>query len=128
MKDIEERFGERIEFPLIEDVSMAIGRMFGMIHDASASTAAMRSVFFIDPAGVIRAMIHYPMNIGRSIEELLRVLAAFQEVDARQTSTPEGWRPGAPALLSPPDDQTNADNREARGGPAWYYAYAEDPQ
>ena len=126
IKDIEERFGTKISFPIIEDISMSVARAYGMIHGASATTATVRSVFFIDPDGVVRALIHYPMNVGRSVEEILRVLAALQESDANSVVTPEGWRPGDAPVLPPPLDQHEADARADMKGAAWYFTKARD--
>ena len=123
VKDIEERFGVKITFPIIEDISMTVSRVYGMIHDGSQTTAAVRSVFFIDPEGYIRALIHYPMNVGRSVEELLRVLSALQVSDESTVATPEGWKPGDDAVLPPPLDQAEADKRSAMNGGAWYLTH-----
>ena len=128
VKDIEERFGVKITFPIIEDISMAISREYGMIHDGSQTTAAVRSVFFIDPEAYVRALIHYPMNVGRSVDELLRVLAALQQSDACHVATPEGWKPGDNAVLPPPLDQAEADKRSAMNGGAWYLTHTEASQ
>ncbi len=125
VKDIEERFGTKITFPIVEDISMAVSRVYGMIHETSATTAAVRSVFFIDPQGIIRAQIHYPMNVGRSVDEILRVLAALQESEAANIATPEGWRPGEPAVLPPPLDQAEADTRSGMNGGAWYLTHTD---
>lgn len=125
VKDIEERFGVKISFPIVEDISMSVSRAYGMIHDASASTAAVRSVFFIDPDGYVRALIHYPLNVGRSVEELLRVLAALQQSDASKIAMPEGWQPGDSAVLPPPLDQAEADERANLNGGAWYLTHTE---
>ena len=125
IKDIEARFDTRITFPIIEDISMTVARLYGMVHDASATTAAVRSVFFIDPDGYIRAMIHYPMNVGRSVEEILRVLTALQVSDRNLVATPEGWVPGTPTVLPPPIDQAEADQRAQIAGGTWYYTKSE---
>lgn len=125
VKDIEARFDVKITFPIVEDISMAVSRAYGMIHERSATTAAVRSVFFIDPDGYIRALIHYPVNVGRSVEELLRVLHALQTSDACQLATPEGWKPGDQAVLPPPLDQAEADERSSMNGGAWYLTHAE---
>lgn len=125
IKDIEARFQTRISFPIIEDISMSVAKAYGMIHDGSATTAAVRSVYFIDPEGYIRAMIHYPMNVGRSVEEVLRVLSALQESDTCQIATPEGWMPGDETVLPPPLDQAEADERAGMNGGAWYYTHQE---
>ncbi|MEL6323598.1 MAG: peroxiredoxin [Pseudomonadota bacterium] len=128
VKDIKARFGVRIDFPIVEDISMSISRAYGMIHGSSATTAAVRSVFFIDPEGFIRALIHYPMNVGRSVDELLRVLTALQQTDAQPIATPEGWRPGDPAVLPPPLDQSDADARSDDDGDVWYFTKTEAGQ
>ena len=125
VRDIEARFGVRITFPLVEDISMAVARAYGMIHDASATTAAVRAVYFIDPEGIIRAMCHYPATVGRSVDEILRVLAALRLAREGAVATPEGWTPGAPAVLPPPLDQAEAEARAAMNGAAWYMTPAD---
>lgn len=122
IKDIERHFGTKITFPIIEDTSMALGRAYGMLHEGSESTAAVRSVFFIDPEGYIRAQIHYPMAVGRSVDEMLRVLSALQKSDTHNVSMPEGWRPGNKVLLPPP---SNSDEANQRNGAAWYFTSKE---
>lgn len=93
---IEEIYGVKPEFPFIEDPAMIVSRAYGMVHEESRSTAAMRCAFFINPAGLIRAALQYPMEVARSVDELLRVLQALQNVDARGCVVPEGWKPGDP--------------------------------
>lgn len=126
VKDIEARFGVKITFPIIEDISMTVSRAYGMIHDASATTAAVRSVYFIDPEGRIRAIIHYPMNVGRSVDEILRVLSALQLADKEDIALPAGWAPGDQAVLPPPLDQSEADQRASMNGDAWYFTRKEE--
>lgn len=128
VKDIEARFDVRISFPIVEDISMSIARAYGMIHEASDSTASVRSVFFIDPEGVIRALIHYPLAVGRSIDEILRVVAALQVSDAEGVSTPEGWRPGDEAVLPAPTDMNEVEQRSSMPGKAWYLTPKGGPQ
>lgn len=119
IKDIETRFGVTIEFPIIEDISMSVARAYGMIHPHSQTTAAVRSVFFIDPNGIVRAMIHYPMNVGRSVDEILRVLQALQTADAEQVVLPEGWAPGDEALLPAP---TSMEEMQWQPDSGWYFS------
>lgn len=120
VKDLEQRFKVTITFPIVEDISMAIARAYGMIHDASMTTATVRSVFFIDPERYIRAIIHYPMNVGRSVDEIIRVVSALQESDADTVVTPEGWQPGQDPLLPPPYELAEAGTRETKKDDAWY--------
>lgn len=105
LRAIEAGFGVTIGFPVVEDPSMAIGRAYGMIDEQAESSAAMRSTYFIDPQGVVRAITVYPHNVGRSVDEMLRLLAALQRADAGDVMTPEGWRPGDD-LLRAPDPET----------------------
>lgn len=121
LRDIEASFGVKIGFPVIEDISMAVSKIYGMIHAHSSNTAAVRSVFFIDPDGYIRTLVHYPTTVGRSVRELLRVLNALQETDRSQISTPEGWQPGDKVVKAPPEDQLAADERAGKKGDTWYF-------
>ena len=99
--NIKERFHTEVPFPIIEDPSMAIAKAYGMLHPGAHTSATVRASFVIDPQGVIRAITWYPMNVGRSVEELLRLVAALQTSDTRNVFTPEGWQPGDRALLPP---------------------------
>jgi peroxiredoxin 2/4 len=100
LKDV---FDVEIGFPIIEDPSMAVGRAYGMIGDDAPDSMTMRSTFFIDPLGVIRATTCYPHNVGRSVDEMLRLVRALQAVDAADRLTPEGWVEGQPLLLPAAD-------------------------
>ncbi len=93
MKDIE------VKFPLIEDVSMEIAGKYGMIQPGESSTKAVRAVFIIDPAGMIRAMIYYPLSLGRNMDELKRALIALQTADKFAVATPADWRPGDDVIV-----------------------------
>ncbi|MCK8787372.1 peroxiredoxin [Roseomonas sp. NAR14] len=121
VRSIEAGFGVAIPFPIAEDISMAMARAYGMIHPGDASTATVRGSFLIDPAGTIRMLAYYPMTTGRSVEELLRTLAALQESDASGASTPADWQPGEESVLPPPLTVQEAADRKAGGAPAWYY-------
>ncbi len=125
LDSIEAGFGTKIEFPIIEDVSMAISFAYGMIHDGSVSTATVRSVFFIDPEGILRAMSHYPMSVGRSVDEILRVMRALQITVSIDVSLPEGWQPGDKAVLNPPTSRSDAVNDST--AKTWYYREVDIP-
>jgi peroxiredoxin (alkyl hydroperoxide reductase subunit C) len=115
---IEDGFGVEVPFPIVEDPSMAIARAYGMTTADATDSASVRATFFIDPKGVIRAITWYPMTNGRSVEEMLRLLAALQETDSTGASTPEGWRPGEPTVEPAPLNL--ADARARAGGGAWF--------
>jgi peroxiredoxin (alkyl hydroperoxide reductase subunit C) len=81
VKRIKEKLDVEIPFPVIADLDMKVSSLFGMIHPSASTTAAVRSVFFIDPEMVLRAMIYYPLNVGRNMDEILRVIDALQTAD-----------------------------------------------
>ena len=112
LRAIQQSFGVSISFPVVEDPSMAIGRAYGMIDDHAQSSAAMRCTYFIDPHGMVRAITVYPHNVGRSVAEMVRLLAALQRTDGASVMTPEGWSPGDD-LLHAPDPDAMPDLAEA---------------
>ncbi|MGV9665351.1 peroxiredoxin [Nocardia niigatensis] len=89
----------RVRFPLVEDVTMTIARRYGMIMPGEDSTKAVRAVFVIDPAGIVRAVIYYPLSTGRNFDELLRLMQSLQTADAFGVATPADWRPGDPVIV-----------------------------
>ncbi|KQX19695.1 MULTISPECIES: peroxiredoxin [unclassified Sphingomonas] len=124
IKAIRDAFDVTVGFPIVEDPSLIIGRAYGMISDRSPDAATMRSTYFIDPEGIIRATICYPATIGRSVDEMLRVLAALQRVDTDNVVTPEGWHPGDDVLLPPHPDQ--AALLEEVEDPRWFHRTRPD--
>ncbi len=95
MKNVE------VNFPLIEDITMEVAKKYGMIQPGEDSTKAVRAVFFIDPRGIIRAIIYYPLSLGRNFDEIYRALTAMQTTDAFNVATPADWRPGDDVIVSP---------------------------
>ena len=95
MKDVE------VNFPLIEDITMEVAKKYGMIQPNEDSTKAVRAVFFIDPKGIIRAIIYYPLSLGRNFDELYRVIVALQAADEFGIATPADWRPGDDVIVGP---------------------------
>ncbi|MEZ5212948.1 MULTISPECIES: peroxiredoxin [unclassified Gordonia (in: high G+C Gram-positive bacteria)] len=88
-----------VTFPLIEDITMDVARKYGMIMPGEDSTKAVRAVFVIDPEGVIRTIVYYPLSLGRNFDELLRVIKGLQTADAFNVATPADWRPGDPVIV-----------------------------
>lgn len=123
-RNIEEKFGVSIPFPIIEDIKMEVAGAYGMVHPGAADTQAVRATFFIDPQGVLRAMVYYPMSNGRSIDEFVRLLQAMQTSDANQVATPEGWTPGCEVIVPPPKTADAAASRASEGYKTvdWYYS------
>ena len=124
MKSIEDKFGVKIQFPIIEDLSMKVAHAYGMIQPGASDTSAVRSTFLIDPNGVLRAMVYYPMSNGRSIPEFLRLLTAIQTSDEFGVATPEGWIAGEKVIVPPPQTIDEANKREAQGYEYtdWYFS------
>jgi peroxiredoxin 2/4 len=90
-----------VKFPLVEDVTMEIAKRYGMIQPHESNTKAVRAVFFIDPKGIIRAMIYYPLSLGRNFEELKRVIIALQTADKYSVALPADWKPGEDVIVPP---------------------------
>lgn len=95
MKNIE------VKFPLIEDITMEVAKLYGMIQPNESTTKAVRAVFFIDPAGTIRAMIYYPLSLGRNFNELKRVIIGLQTADKHAVALPADWKPGEDVIVPP---------------------------
>lgn len=100
-----------IEFPLIEDIKMDIANKYGMIQPSASDTKAVRAVFFIDPEAVIRAMIYYPLNLGRNFDEIKRVLIGLQTIDKFNVALPADWRPGDCVVVPAPTSMDKAESR-----------------
>ena len=105
MKNIE------VKFPLIEDITMEVSKKYGMIQPGESSTKAVRAVFFIDPKGIIRTIIYYPLSLGRNFEELYRVLIALKTADEFGIATPADWQPGDDVIVPPAGSCNTAKDR-----------------
>ena len=88
-----------VQFPLIEDISMDIARQYGMIQPGEATTQAVRAVFIVDPEGILRTMLYYPLSAGRNMQEILRVIKALQVADEFNVATPADWVPGERVIV-----------------------------
>lgn len=96
MKEVE------ITFPLIADMKMEVAQKYGMIQPNESNTSAVRAVFYIDPEGIIRAIIYYPLSLGRNFDEIKRVLIGLQTIDKYNVSLPADWRPGGEVIVPTP--------------------------
>ena len=111
MKNVE------VKFPLIEDITMEVATKYGMIQPGESTTKAVRAVFFIDPNGVIRTIIYYPLSLGRNFDELYRVIIALQAADEFSIATPADWRPGDDVIISPAGSCNQASDRMSGADP-----------
>jgi peroxiredoxin (alkyl hydroperoxide reductase subunit C) len=115
VRNIKEKFEVEIGFPIIADLSMRVANAYGMIQPGASDTSAVRATFVIDPNGMLRAMLYYPMSNGRSIDEILRLVKAMQTSDANKVATPENWQPGDKVIVPPPGSVEEASARVASG-------------
>lgn len=126
IRSIEETGKAKVKFPVVADLDQKVAQAFGMVHEAVSDTAAVRAVFFIDPKGTIRALLYYPLSLGRNIAEIIRVVDALQTADANSCSTPANWKPGDPVIVPAPLTQQDAEKRVASSDglevQQWYLA------
>jgi len=111
IRQIEKSFNVKIKFPVIADLLMDVAHMFGMIHPAMSEVHAVRTVFIIDPKGIIRFMVTYPQSVGRNVDEILRILDAMQLVDKENIVTPANWKPSDNVIIPPPHTVEDAEKR-----------------
>ena len=88
-----------VTFPLIEDIKMEVASKYGMIQPSSSTTQAVRAVFVIDPNGIIRTILYYPLSTGRNFDEIKRIIQALQKADSDNCATPADWRPGDDVII-----------------------------
>ena len=127
--NIQQNTGIEIPFPIIADRDGSIARLYGMISAAESTTKTVRTVFIIDPDGIIRAILYYPLSVGRYIPEILRMIDALQTVDRENVVTPANWKVGDPVIVIPP--QTYAELIKRVNDPGglkcidWYLCYRD---
>ena len=127
--DIYLKTGIRVPFPIIADRNGQIARKYGMISNNVSTTTTVRNVFIIDPDGIVRLILIYPMNVGRCIPEILRAVQALQIADKNNVSTPANWVPGQPLILPYPKTfdellERNSEIERNRNGMSWYLAFS----
>jgi peroxiredoxin (alkyl hydroperoxide reductase subunit C) len=100
-----------IPYPLIADNNGAVAAKYGMLHPGASATATVRAVFFIDPKRVVRALVYYPLNVGRNVDELVRVLDGLQTADKHGVACPVNWKPGDKVIVPPPRTEKEVEDR-----------------
>jgi peroxiredoxin (alkyl hydroperoxide reductase subunit C) len=123
VRNIEKNFNVKVPFPVIADINKDVATKYGMVMPGESETAASRCVFFIDPDQKVRAMIYYPLSLGRNMDEIVRVVDALQTADKNKVSTPANWRPGDPVMMPAPKTQEEAEKRMNEGLDCvdWYF-------
>ena len=125
LRNIRSTLGVTVPFPVIADLDRAVATAYGMIMPGESSTETSRCVFFIDPKGIVRAMIYYPLSLGRNMKEILRVVDALQTADANQVATPANWEPGQKVIIPAPRTMEDLEKRVDAGYECadWYLCY-----
>lgn len=100
--NVKEKLGVLMNFPIIADIDMRVAKLYGMLQPGESLTAAVRAVFFIDPTQKIRLIMYYPLNVGRNMDEIKRVLLALQTSDENKCAMPLNWKPGDKVIVPPP--------------------------
>lgn len=113
--DVNDTQDTNLQFPILADKDSEVARLYQMIHPSQSATAAVRSVFIIDPNKKIRLTMTYPMNVGRNFEEILRVIDALQLADKHGIATPADWQPGGQVIIPPSVSNEEASEKFPQG-------------
>ncbi|MBS4013883.1 MAG: peroxiredoxin [Bacteroidetes bacterium] len=108
MKNVE------VNFPVIEDLKMDVSKKYGMVQPNASTTQAVRAVFIVDPESKVRAVLYYPLSVGRNMDEIKRLIIALQKADKEQIATPANWQPGEDVIIPPPGSCGVAKDRVER--------------
>lgn len=82
---------QEIPFPIIADSLGPAASKLGMIHEAK-DTGTVRATFIVDDQGILRTMMYYPQEAGRSVDEIIRIIKTLQHADEHKVAMPENWR------------------------------------
>jgi len=115
VRNIEEKTGVKIPFPIIADLSKEVSLAYGMVHPGQSKTETVRCVFIIDDKQIIRTILYYPLSTGRNMQEILRIVDALQTTDANGVATPANWKPGDKVVVPAPNTQEGAEERVKQG-------------
>lgn len=119
LRMIRDRFDIEVRFPIVEDPTMIIGKAYGMVSAEDNDSATVRSTYFIDPDGIVRAITSYPFDVGRSVPEMLRLLDALQAVSHKNGLAPANWQKGDTLLGEPSNSLDQV--YKAKGQTDWFY-------
>ncbi len=105
--------GVSLPYPMIADSTRAVSELYGMIHPGASATVTVRALFVIDPKRVVRALIYYPLNVGRNVDEVVRLIDALQTADKNGVACPVNWKPGEKVIVPPPKTEKEVADRLA---------------
>ena len=123
VRNIKEKFNIDIPFPIIADSNKDVATLYGMVSPGESKTETSRCVFVIDPNGIVRAMIYYPLTTGRNTDEIIRLIDALQTTDKHAVATPANWKPGDKVIVPPPATMEDVEARLKAGFECtdWYF-------
>jgi peroxiredoxin (alkyl hydroperoxide reductase subunit C) len=127
-RNVEEKMGQKLTFPIIADLNKEVATKYGMLMPGESKTETSRCVFVIDDKQILRAMVYYPLSTGRNMDEMLRLIQALQTTDKYGVATPANWRPGDKVIVSAPNTQEMAEERVKEKGVEckdWYFCKKE---
>lgn len=116
LQNLKANLGVEIPYPMVADLDTKVAQAYGMIHPGASATVTVRAVFIIDPKRTIRAIIYYPLNAGRNIDEILRITKALQTADKFACATPVNWKPGDKVVVPPPKMASEVTERLSHKG------------
>lgn len=110
-ENLRQILGVEIQYPMIADIDTKVSQLYGMLHPGASVTATVRAVFLIDPKGIVRALVYYPLNVGRNVDEVKRLLVALQTADEHACACPVNWKPGEKVIVPPPKTEAEVKER-----------------
>ncbi len=111
VQNLESILSVRLPYPLVADSNRNVAELYGMVHPEESATVTVRALFVIDPSRKIRAIIYYPLNVGRNVDEVLRTVDALQTADTKSVACPVNWRPGDKVIVPPPKTEDEVNDR-----------------
>jgi len=112
VNNVKKNTGVLFDFPIIADLDMSVAKKYGMLQPGESTTATVRAVFIIDPQGIVRLVMYYPLNVGRNLDEIIRCLKALQTADKYNVALPLNWQPGNKVIVPPPTTIEAMEERE----------------
>lgn len=97
--DYKGRGPQKIEFPIIDDHQYVASRKYGMLHEPVSTNKDVRGVYIIDGNNIVRSINFYPIEIGRNMKEIERMVVALQTSDKASVLTPANWNPGDDVMV-----------------------------
>jgi len=115
IEDVNDTQNTNLQFPIVADANREVSELYGMIHPGESETAAVRSVFIIDPNKKIRLTMTYPMTVGRNFDEILRAIDALQTSDENSCALPADWTEGDEVIIPPANSDAEDKSKFSNG-------------